>query len=63
MTCRYSLGPHDQVIWNQVTELVLSLVPLPSLDGGHNIQGWMLRKGNIVIPMDKIMTHLVYMLL
>ena len=57
MTCRYSLGPHHRVIWNQVIELVLSLVPVPPLDGDRRIQDWMLQKGNIVIPMDKITTH------
>ena len=48
---------------NQVTTLVSSLVPVPSLDGDHRIQDWMLRKGNIVIPMTKIATHSIYMLL
>ena len=63
MTWRYSLRPHHRVIWNQVVELVLSLVPMPPLDGDRRIQDCILQKGNIVIPMNKITTHLVYMLL
>ena len=63
MTCRYSLGPHHRVIYNQVTTLILSLVHVPHLDGDHRIQDWMLQKGNIVIPMNNITTHSVYMLL
>ena len=63
MTCPYSLGPHHRVIWNHVIELVLSLVPMPPLDGDRRIQVWMLQKGNIVIPINKITTHSMYMLL
>ena len=33
------------------------------LDGDRRIQDWMLQKGNIVIPMNNITTHSVYMLL
>ena len=31
ITCRYSIGPHHCVICNKVTELILSLVPVPPL--------------------------------
>ena len=57
MTCRYNIGPHHCVIWNQVTELVLSLVPMPPLDGDCIIHDSMLQKGNVVIPINKITTH------
>ena len=63
MKCRYRLGPHHLVIWNQVTELVLFLEHIRPLDGDHKIQDWMLQKGNIVIPRHKITTHSVYRLL
>ena len=63
MTCRYNLGPHHRVIWNQVTELVISLVHVPPPNGDRRIQDWMLQKGNIVIPMHNITTHSMYMLL
>ena len=53
MRCRYSLGSHHHVIWNQVTLFVLSLVPVPPLDGDRRIQDWMLQKGNIVIPITR----------
>ena len=53
MRCRYSLGSHHRVIWNQVTSLVLSLVHVPPLDGDRRIQDWMLQKGNIVIPITR----------
>ena len=55
--------PNHRVIWNQVAKLVLSLVPMPFLDGDHKIHDWIYQKGNIVIPMDKITTHSVYRLL
>ena len=38
MTRGYSLGPHHHVIWNQVMELVLSLVHVPPLYGDRRIQ-------------------------
>ena len=63
MTCHYSLGPHHHVIWYQVTSLVLSLLHVPPLDGDRKIQDWMLQKGKIVIPMNKITTHSVSMFL
>ena len=33
----FLLGPHHCIIWNQVTELVLSLVLVPPLDGDRRI--------------------------
>ena len=63
MRCRYSLGSYHRIIWNQVTTLVRSLVLVPPLNGDRMIQDWILQKGNIVIPMTKITTRSVYMLL
>ena len=47
MTCRYSLGPHHRVIWNQVIELVFSLVHVRPLNGDRMIPYWMLQKGKL----------------
>ena len=36
MKCHYNLGPHHRVIWNEVTELVLTLVlGAPSRQRSH----------------------------